>query len=87
MSRSAHSGHGRANREWRTLRRRHIRKLLTVSAALTVIVACTASAGATVGRSSDQPSCTGGASSITATYENAQVVESTPQISGCASFP
>ena len=60
-----------------------MKKLLPVSAALTVIVACTASAGATVGRSSDQPSCTWGASSITVRYENGQVVESTPQTTGC----
>jgi hypothetical protein len=64
-----------------------MRKLITVSVALPVIVVGTASAGATAGRSSDQPSCTWGASSITATYENGQVVESTPQTSGCTSVP
>lgn len=58
-----------------------------VSVALTVIVACTASAGATVTRSSDPPTCTWGASSVTATFENGEVVESTPQTSGCTSMP
>jgi hypothetical protein len=58
-----------------------------VSAALTVIVACTASAGATVRRSSDPPTCGWGASSVTATFENGHVVQGTPQTSGCTPAP
>jgi hypothetical protein len=59
-----------------------------VSAALAVIVACTASAGATIKRSSDDaPTCAWGASSVIATFENGEVVESTPQTSGCTSGP
>jgi hypothetical protein len=54
-----------------------------VSAAFTV-VACTASAGATVGRASDPRTCAWGASSVTATSENGEVVESTPQTSRSA---
>jgi hypothetical protein len=51
---------------------------MTVAATAFVVAACVGSAGA-------QQECSWGASSITATYENGQMVVSGPQTSGCTS--
>jgi hypothetical protein len=61
--------------------------MVMVGAVVSVIVTCAASAGATVSRSSDAPTCAWGASSVMAALENGEVVESTPQTSGCTSGP
>ena len=64
--------------------RAQVRKLIAVIVALFVIAACAASAGASmVQRSPRDADCSWGASSITASYENGQLVESKPQTSGC----
>ena len=66
--------------------RAQVRKLIAVIVALFVIAACAASAGASmIHRSSGHADCSWGASSITASYENGQLVESKPQTSGCTS--
>lgn len=64
--------------------RARVRKLVAIIGALFVIAACVASAGASMKqRSIRDADCTWGASSITASYENGQLVESKPQTSGC----
>jgi hypothetical protein len=63
-----------------------LRKLLAVIGVLFVIAVCAASAGASMVKgSSGYADCSWGASSITASYENGQVVESQPETSGCTS--
>ena len=66
--------------------RARVRKLAAVIGALFVAAACVASGGASMNqRSIGDADCTWGASSITASYENGQLVESKPQTSGCTS--
>jgi hypothetical protein len=60
-----------------------MRKFVVIIAVLFVLTACAASAGPSSQPSSDPPNCTWGASSITASSVNGQVVESEPQTSGC----
>ena len=61
-----------------------MRKFVLIIVVLFVLTACAASAGPSkVQPSSDPANCTWGASSITASYVNGQVVESEPQTSGC----
>jgi hypothetical protein len=61
-----------------------VKKRLSIAAAAAVLVASTASAAVAFrgghGRAHD---CEWGASSVTATYENGQWVESQPAVSGC----
>jgi hypothetical protein len=60
-------------------------KLMIAVAAAFVVAACVGSDGA--GPAGAQQECTWGASSITATYENGQWIESAPATSGCTSGP
>jgi hypothetical protein len=65
-----------------------VRSLVVAIAALFMIAACSAAAGPIkVQRSSGSADCTWGASSITASYVNGDVVEAEPQTSGCTSSP
>jgi hypothetical protein len=78
---SSESSHDRPSRA-------RLGKLVAVIGALFVIAACAASAGASmVQRPSGYANCSWGASSITASYEDGQFVESKPQTSGCTSGP
>ncbi|HZQ65665.1 MAG TPA: hypothetical protein VFA66_10610 [Gaiellaceae bacterium] len=59
-----------------------------VAAAVAAAAACGASAGASGRhRSGDVASCTWGASSISASGDDGQVVETPPATSGCVSPP
>jgi hypothetical protein len=61
-----------------------VRKFVAAIGVVFVLTACAASAGSSkVQRPFDSANCTWGASSITASYVNGQVVESEPQIFGC----
>jgi hypothetical protein len=63
-----------------------LRKLVALIGVLAVIAACVASAGPSRAQRSPSPaSCTWGISSITASYVDGQVVESTPETAGCTS--
>jgi hypothetical protein len=63
-------------------------KVATITAAVFVIAASAASAGASTIRGwRAPPRCTWGASSVTAAYENGQLVVSKPATSGCTSRP
>jgi hypothetical protein len=65
-----------------------VKKLVTIIAAVSVIAASAASAGASmIDGSRVNPNCTWGASSVTATYEQGQLVVSKPETSGCTSHP
>jgi hypothetical protein len=66
----------------------HVKKLVTIVGAVSVIAASAASAGASMIHGSRvHPSCTWGASSVTATYENGRLVVSKPETSGCTPHP
>jgi len=60
-----------------------VRGLLRVACGLLLIVVVAASGGAAKGARVPEGGCTWGASSITATSVNGQLVESQPQTTGC----
>jgi len=60
-----------------------VRGLLRVACGLLLIVVLAASGGAAKGARVPEGGCTWGASSITATSVNGQLVESQPQTTGC----